>query len=87
MNIHKNARLTRQGRCLLVRRVDELGWQMAEARPTRPVYRSAKAIAGWPDTEAAAPRRWAIAVRRRVVASIALARSGSVSSQRCGDSG
>jgi transposase InsO family protein len=31
MNIHKNARLTRQGRCLLVRRVDELGWQMAEA--------------------------------------------------------
>ena len=31
MNIHKNARLTRQGRCLLVRRVDELGWQMAAA--------------------------------------------------------
>jgi transposase len=31
MNIHKNARLTRQGRYLLVRRVDELGWQMAEA--------------------------------------------------------
>ena len=31
MNIHKNARLTRQGRSLLVRRVDELGWQMAEA--------------------------------------------------------
>ena len=31
MNIHKNARLTPQGRCSLVRRVDELGWQMAEA--------------------------------------------------------
>ena len=31
MNIHKNARLTPQGRCLLVRRVEELGWQMAEA--------------------------------------------------------
>jgi hypothetical protein len=30
MNIHKNARLTRQGRCLLVRRVDELGWQIRE---------------------------------------------------------
>jgi len=31
MNIHKNARLTPQDRCSLVRRVDELGWQMAEA--------------------------------------------------------
>ena len=31
MNIHKNARLTPQGRLLLVRRVDELGWRMAEA--------------------------------------------------------
>ena len=31
MNIHKNARLTPQGRLLLVRRVEELGWRMAEA--------------------------------------------------------
>jgi len=31
MNIHQNARLTPQGRRLLVRRVDELGWRMAEA--------------------------------------------------------
>jgi transposase len=31
MKIHKNARLTPQGRLLLVRRVDELGWRMAEA--------------------------------------------------------
>ena len=31
MNIHQNARLTPQGRLLLVRRVDELGWRMAEA--------------------------------------------------------
>src|SRR4029077_2511164 len=31
LNIHKKARLTRQGRCLLVRRVDKLGWQMAAA--------------------------------------------------------
>jgi transposase-like protein len=31
MNIHKNARLTRQGRLLLVRRVEELGWRIAEA--------------------------------------------------------
>jgi hypothetical protein len=31
MNLHKNARLTPQGRYLLVRRVDELGWRMTEA--------------------------------------------------------
>jgi transposase InsO family protein len=31
MNIHKNARLTPQGRYLLVQRVDELGWRMVEA--------------------------------------------------------
>jgi len=31
MNIHKNARLTAQGRLLLVRRVEELGWRMVEA--------------------------------------------------------
>ena len=31
MNIHKNARLTAQGRHLLVRRVEELGWRMVEA--------------------------------------------------------
>jgi transposase len=31
MNIHKNARLTVQGRLLLVRRVEELGWRMVEA--------------------------------------------------------
>jgi transposase InsO family protein len=31
MNIHKNARLTPQGRYLLAQRVDELGWRMAEA--------------------------------------------------------
>ncbi len=31
MNIHKNARLTPQGRHLLVQRVDELGWRMVEA--------------------------------------------------------
>jgi hypothetical protein len=31
MNIHKNARLTPQGRHLLVRRVGELGWQMTQA--------------------------------------------------------
>jgi transposase InsO family protein len=31
MNIHKNARLTPQGRLLLVRRVDEVGWRMSAA--------------------------------------------------------
>jgi transposase InsO family protein len=31
MNIHKNARLTPQGRLLLVRRVDELDWRMPAA--------------------------------------------------------
>ena len=31
MNIHKNARLTAQGRLLLVLRVEELGWRMVEA--------------------------------------------------------
>ena len=40
MNVQKNARLPPQGRLLLVRRVDELGWQMAEApggrRPSLP---------------------------------------------------
>jgi len=31
MNIHKNARLTPQGRLLLVQRVHEFGWRLAEA--------------------------------------------------------
>ena len=45
MNIHKNVRLTPQGRLLLVRRVDELGWRMAEAAKTAGVSQR-KAIAG-----------------------------------------
>ena len=31
MNVHKNARLTPQGRLLLVRRIDEEGWRIADA--------------------------------------------------------
>ena len=31
MNIHKNARLTPQGRVLLVRRITEKGWRIVEA--------------------------------------------------------
>src|ERR1700740_1182122 len=34
MNIHKNARLTPQGRLLLVRRVDKLDWRMPAAAAT-----------------------------------------------------
>jgi L-alanine-DL-glutamate epimerase-like enolase superfamily enzyme len=30
MNVHKNARLTRQGRLLLVRRITEEGWRVAD---------------------------------------------------------
>jgi transposase len=31
MNIHKNARLTAQGRLLMVRRIEEQGWKVADA--------------------------------------------------------
>jgi hypothetical protein len=31
MNIHKNARLTPQGRLLLVERITERGWSVAQA--------------------------------------------------------
>ena len=31
MNVHKNARLTPQGRHLLVRRITEEGWRVADA--------------------------------------------------------
>ncbi|HEV2336220.1 MAG TPA: IS481 family transposase [Stellaceae bacterium] len=31
MNVHKNARLTPQGRLLMVRRIDEQGWRVADA--------------------------------------------------------
>ena len=31
MNIHKNARLTPQGRVLLVRRITEEGWRIVDA--------------------------------------------------------
>jgi len=31
MNVHKNARLTPQGRLLLVRRISEAGWRVADA--------------------------------------------------------
>ena len=31
MNVHKNARLTPQGRLLMVRRIDEQGWRVGDA--------------------------------------------------------
>ncbi len=31
MNVHKNARLTWQGRLLMVRRIEKEGWRVAEA--------------------------------------------------------
>ena len=31
MNVHKNARLTPQGRRLVVRRIEEQGWRVADA--------------------------------------------------------
>jgi hypothetical protein len=31
MNVHKNARLTPQGRALLVRRITEEGWRIVDA--------------------------------------------------------
>jgi hypothetical protein len=86
MNIHKNARLTRQGRCLLVRRVDKLGWQMAAASNAAGISQRQgyRWLARYRSGSTAALDD---AVRRGVVASIASARSGSVSSRRCGDSG
>jgi hypothetical protein len=35
MNIHKNARLTAQGRLLLVERITEAGWSIEVATPNR----------------------------------------------------
>ena len=31
MNLHKNARLTPQGRLLMVRRIEEQGWKVTDA--------------------------------------------------------
>jgi hypothetical protein len=86
MNIHKNARLTPQGRHLLVRRVDEFGWQMPQAAKAagisqRQGYRwLARYRSG--GTAALGDRSSAPGC-----CNIVLARSGSVSSRRCGDSG
>ena len=52
MNIHKNARLTPQGRLLLVRRVDEQRLADAGGGELRPASRSGRAIAGWRATAA-----------------------------------
>src|SRR5260370_24804080 len=51
MNVHKNARLTPQGRLLLVRRITEEGWRIADAAQAagiseRQSYRWAVAAAG-----------------------------------------
>ena len=87
MNIHKNARLTQQGRHLLVRRIEEFGWRMAEAAKAagisqRQGYRwLARYRSG-----GEARRSWATAARHPGVASIASPHSGSVRSPGCGSS-
>ena len=44
MNLHKNARLTPQGRALLVQHIRSDGWEM---RPQPPVSLNDKRFAGW----------------------------------------
>jgi hypothetical protein len=46
MNLHKNARLTPQGRLLMVRRIEEQGWKVAE-RHRRLARLSAAHTTGW----------------------------------------
>jgi hypothetical protein len=85
MNIHQNARLTPQGRLLLVRRVDELGWRMAEAAGVAGI--SQRQGYRWlARTAAAARRHWLTAARRPGAARIASAPSASPKSRDCGGS-
>ena len=46
MNTHKNARMTVHGRALLVRRIEEEGWRVADAA-TPPASLSAPPTSGW----------------------------------------
>jgi hypothetical protein len=64
MNVHQNARLTPQGRLLLVRRITEEGGGL-RTRRTQRGFRGGRAIAGWRATGAAVPRRWPTAARHR----------------------
>jgi len=85
MNIHKNARLTAQGRHLLVRRVEELGWRMVEAVKAAGI--SQRQGYRWlARYRSGARRNWVTAARRPSVASIASRRSGSVRSRGCAGS-
>jgi hypothetical protein len=65
MKLHKNARLTPQGRLLLVQRITERGWTVAAVAPAPPDCRSGGRTAGWRAIAPVGRRRWSIGVRRR----------------------
>jgi len=86
MNVHQNARLTPQGRLLLVRRITEEGWRVADAANAAgiSVRQSYRWLARYRSGGAA---RWPTAARHRNAASTASALNGSAKSSTCGGNG
>jgi hypothetical protein len=75
MNIHKNARLTPQGRLLLVKRIEEAGWSVVPAAQAagisvRQSYRWL-AVIGSREQQV-----WVTAAQRRTAAGTVLLTSG-----------
>jgi transposase len=71
MNIHKNARQTPQGRILLVRRITEEGWRIADA-------------VGAAGISVQQSYRWLARHRSGGAAALAVARAEIVRAQRLG---
>src|SRR6516162_6206109 len=86
MNIHKNARLTPQGRLLLVKRITEAGWSVVQAAQAAGVS-CGRAIAGSRVIAPRGRRVWVIAARPRTAASTVRLASGWARSSGCGGSG
>jgi transposase len=86
MNVHKNARLTPQGRVLLVRRITEEGWRIVDAANAAgiSVRQSYRWLARYRSGGAAALADRSSA---RPSASMALVLTGSAKSRACGSSG
>ena len=86
MNIHQNARLTPQGRLLLVERITEAGWSVVQAAQAAGI--SVRQSYRWLARYRAEGRQvWLTAARRRTAASTVFLATAWATSSGCGGSG
>ena len=86
MNIHKNARLTPQGRLLLVDRITEAGWSVVQAAQAAGIS-VRQSYVGWRVIALRGRQVWLTAARRRTAASTVFLATAWATSSDCGGSG